>query len=489
MAMSSIGFLELLILLLTGGSGNDVLDFLESKSYWRTKKVEVTVAAMVKELEARPVADVGPLIKALGAEDFDAREDAARKLLTVGPDALPQLKKAAVSQDPEVSSRAKGLITQLSRSSMARSVRRLMAIRTLGELKDQTALSALKPLLASGEFFEADYAKQAIAAIKGMPFSRKRVDPKLLLQDLRCLPKACGVLARFEMQPGAPLDLTKVLAEAEGLPPGVDKEKALERLQQTLITFVEQVGNIRLEGITLGVSEEVGRRAGFFTMVARGRYDRDAARVALKGMKLPTAMIVGQEAFSLDREGHLLLPSSNHIALIMGDRRQKLPTEAFAAALKTPPTDMGISKGLAKLLDGVDQNTPLWAIATMSDSYRQAPLLAPFDSVTLQGKQEKDSFALDLRAIGQDAEKIAGAVKMFNEGLQKALTHFESNPQGKMLKPVGEFLRSLEAKQEGQEVRLTGKMKGTGVAAAMPVLFLMYAAPRSEAVKRPVVRK
>jgi hypothetical protein len=482
----SMGWLELLILLFTGGSGSEILDFIESKSYWRAKNVEVTVEAMMDELKVKPVADVRPLIKALGDEDFTTRENAARKILAVGPAALPQLKVAVTDQDPEVASQARRLIEQLNVSGMARTVRRLMAIRTLGELKDAAALNVLKPLLNSEELFEADYAAQAIAAIEGKPFARKRPDAKLLLQDLHCLPGACGVLAKLEMQPGAPLDIGKILAGAEGLPPNFNKEQALAQTQQVLITFVERVGNIRLESVTLGVAEEVGPRSGYVALVARGLFNRDAVRMALKEMKLPVEMVGGMEVFSLDREGRLLIPSSDRVALLAGPSQQQLPLETFVKAIKEPGAASGVSKEMSALRDTVDKDAFLWAVARMSKSYREAPLFAPFDTITLQGKQDKDCSTISFRAIGKDAEKVTGAVEMFEEGLKQARTSFERDSLGKMFKPMSEFLRSLQAEQDGPEMRVTGKLTGSGAAAAMPFFFLFMA--RSESVQQAPVR-
>jgi len=476
MAMA-FGWMELLLLLLSGGSGNDVLDLIETKSYWREKNVPVAVQTMMDELKAGPAVDVAPLIKDLSNEEFSKREEAARKLLAVGPAALPQLKEAAHAQDPEVASQAKRLIRKLEQGSMAQSVRRLMAIRTLGELKDAAAVTVLKPLLNSKTLFEADYAEQAIAAIEGKPYTRKRTDTKLLMQDLGCLPKPCGVLAKLEMQPGTPLDIAKILSEAEGLPAGFDKEKALAQMQQMIIGFAERLGNIRLESITLGVSEEIGNRTGHIAVIARGVYNRDAVKAALMEMKLPSKPISGVDVFPLDREGQLFLPSSHQAAILMGPHPQPKLTEALAKALKEPPAQPSLSKEMTALFETVDAAAPIWTVARISKSYREAPLLAPFDSITIQGKQDKGIAALDLKAIGKDTEKVASAVKMFEEGLKEGLASLERAPQAKMMKPMVDFMRSLQAKQDGQAVHVTGKMTGAGVAVMMPFIWLVAEAP------------
>ena len=138
----------LLMLLLMSGGGNDLLDYVQAKAYWQLKGVPVTAAAMTGEL-APP--------KAEGAKEAAAGPQTAAK--------------AAV-------------------------VRRLMAIRTLGELKDAQALAVLQPLLKSTALFEAEYAQQAIAAIEGKPFARPRTAAKQMAQDPWLLPADCGIVGR-----------------------------------------------------------------------------------------------------------------------------------------------------------------------------------------------------------------------------------------------------------------------------------------------------
>jgi hypothetical protein len=95
-----------MMLVLLAGGGNDLLDYLPAKHYWQAKSVTVTTENLLAELKADP-------------------------------------------------------------KDKATAVRRLMAIRTLGEQKDPNALPALKKLLGSKELFEDEYARRAVAAIEG----------------------------------------------------------------------------------------------------------------------------------------------------------------------------------------------------------------------------------------------------------------------------------------------------------------------------------
>jgi HEAT repeat protein len=68
---------------------------------------EVTGKAMPAKCEIKP------LIDQLGSERFKDREQAAQELAKLGNSALPALKEAAQSRDPEVRRRAQQLVEQL----------------------------------------------------------------------------------------------------------------------------------------------------------------------------------------------------------------------------------------------------------------------------------------------------------------------------------------------------------------------------------------
>ena len=54
--------MALLLVLLSGGTGNDLLDYIHTQAYWNTKGVEVTVANMAKELRNAPGGDAMKLV-------------------------------------------------------------------------------------------------------------------------------------------------------------------------------------------------------------------------------------------------------------------------------------------------------------------------------------------------------------------------------------------------------------------------------------------
>src|SRR5688572_2329943 len=162
-------FLALVLSLVTGG-GNDLLDYMPTVGYWAEKNVQVSLESMTAELAERPARDVGPLIADLGSPDAETRDKAALKIREIGgAGALSALSEAGESPDAEVRRRARALLQQIGGDEIQRGVRRLMAIRTLGQLRNPQAVAALKPLLESKQLFVAEYAQNALDAIEGRP--------------------------------------------------------------------------------------------------------------------------------------------------------------------------------------------------------------------------------------------------------------------------------------------------------------------------------
>lgn len=493
MAMG-FGMMELLMLLLSGGGwGNDLLDYLPTNAYWRLKGVEVSVERMTAELAVGEPADLALLIRDLGAEKHETREAASARLRTLGPIAIPALRKAAESDDPEVRTRSRELLDALKGGAQANAVRRLMAIRTLAELKKPEAAAALRPLLEAKEPFVADYAARAIAAIDGKPHIRPQATKEQAWSDLCLLPANCGIVAQLRMPGGQATSFEEALkAILPQLPAGADVAEPLNELAKGIASVAEQVGNIRLDTLTLGVADNVGDNAGFAVVVARGRYDAAAVRAALAQSGMNATRIGGLEVFAPPGELRLIPCSNDRFVLTGGPSEEQLPVKEIAAALQSNADKLALRAKMAELIATMDREAAAWAAVVMSDTYRQAPFLTPFDTITATGKNaEGGVLHLTIAAAGNDPEAVKGAVATIEKGVKGGLAEVQQHA-GEMpfVKPIVEFMQSIRIETADAKATLTARLKGQGAALMMPMMFLFSARggavpPDIEAIPEP----
>jgi len=470
------GMMELLMALLSGGGwGNDLLDYLPTSAYWKAKGVAVSVERMVPELAASEPGDLAPLIRDLGAQQYETREAATAKLRAAGPVAIPALRKAAEADDPEVRARAREILEGLSGGAQALAVRRLMAIRTLGELGKPEAVPALRALLESKEPFVADYAARAIALLEGKPHERPQATKEQAWSDVCLLPANCGIVAQVRMPAGQAASFEEVLKKVlPTLPMGQDAERALGELTQAVAALAERIGNVRLDTLTVGVSDDLGGRSGSVVLVARGLYDAQAAAATLKQMNVRTVNVAGVEAFQPESEVRLILASNERFIFTAGASPEQLPGEQLAAALKNPPEKPALSSAMLQLIKALDPASPAWVAVTMSDAYRQAPFLAPFDTIAAMGKPaEGGVFAITVTAAGKDPEAVKQAAATIEGGVKQGLAEIKREAERMVfLKPIAEFMESIRIEAAGARATLTAKMKGQGSALLMPMMVL-----------------
>lgn len=471
----------MMMALLSGGA-TDLLDFVGSEAYWKEKKVAVSVEQLLSELKTPEGADVTVEIAALGLGNFAQREAAAKKILAVGPAALPQLQKSVDDPDAEIANRVRGLIQQIQLASKANEVRRLMAIRTLGERKEAGALGALRGLAGSKEMFVADYAARAIAQIEGKPLPVREAKAADVKSDLSLLPANCGIVGQSSLSSNKSVSLDQLLKDIPAQP-GENREEMLKSMTGALIQTAEQIGNVRVEAVTFGVAEKVGPQDGFFTVIIRGQYDAKAVGLMLgkQGHLQPNA-IDGVEVFTPEKNVMFALVSNERAVGMVGV--EKMPVKELIAAVKQNKGTLHENADLAKLMATVDTASRMWAVCKVSDSYREAPVIAPFDTITLVGKQEKDRMNMTVKGAGTDAAKVEAAVNMVNSGLGQARQGAaEMQKAVPALKPIAEFLNSIECKAEGKNATMTASMQGDTPAIILAPMLLFTA--RNEARPAP----
>lgn len=284
--MSIFPVLLMVLSLSITGSGRDMLDYMGTDVYWKQKSVTVTPENMLAELgtgKGETVGDISPLIKQLGDENYKARKDAFAKIKALGAPVIPQLKAAKeAATDPDVKDACERLIGGFTGATKSGQVRRLMAIRTLGELKDKSALPALQKLTDSKEQFVADYANAAIASINGTPYTRPGATAEQRASDVAMLPAEVGAVLQLSANGGQTVPLQRLLDQAfksigDNSPEAQEqKNRTITEMNAGILKTLEQMGNIRVDVATVGISNQVGPNQGFGVIIVRGQYDPTA---------------------------------------------------------------------------------------------------------------------------------------------------------------------------------------------------------------------
>ncbi len=429
MGMSNI-FAAFLMLLLTVSGGNtpgtrrnDLLDMIPTPAYWRAKNVTVTRAQLEADIGVAtpPPQNLAGLAKNL--ESLSRREDAKKQLLAAGAAALDALQAETQSADPEAAAMAKDIIDTITQHGKEQDVRRLMAIRTLGERKEKDSLPLLKSLADSKELFVADYAARAISQIEGTPL--KPVELSNPADDLKLLPASTGIVGQTTGlgMPGFNLEALVAQMLAINPPNGpapnpADKDAMLDNLTRQLLEIAEAVGNCRADSATVAVSADIGGNNDWFIISVRGLYDRQAvANYASKLNRTPLAHDGDMIKLNLTSDTVALFPSNRQLVLIAANpANTPIATvlDPFTEALTTgKPGTLADNKTLDGLLKSIDQTGPLWIACIPSAKMRQSmPIFGAFDTLALTAKEEKG--AVKITATARGTGDIQAAVDQFN---------------------------------------------------------------------------
>jgi hypothetical protein len=475
-----IEFLVALIILLNGAR-TDLLDAIPTGAYWKAKGVTVTVEQL--ERDAGPDERVGAideLVGELGAAEFKARVRAKEKLVGMGAEILPQLQGAMESKNPEVRAVAEEIARRFEAKGKERAVRRLMAIRTLGERGEKGALEMLKGLEGSKEMFVGEYASRAVARIEGRAWERPDRSGEIK-EDWKLLPRHTGIVGQTT---GLAMEEVTVEKLAGG------KEEAEGKVMEGLLPVVERIGNVRIDGVTAGLSDDAGETTGWELTIIRGEFDAHALLGAARVLAHPADGVVkyGEEhgipIVQTDVDTHVMFPSDRMMILVMADEekdrfaRMLALVYALEAGHGTVTGDKEL-QGLIGKVPGPGTAAPLWLAGTFNAEEKRAKLLAGVDSFTLSGVKKHGAMALTLRAEGEDAGALKGSVEELNADVQwlKGVM-----PAGPGLAPIAGFVGSVHGAVggSGKEATVTGEVKA-GVPAAVLGIFLPMVDLKGEA--------
>ena len=406
------------------GLGNDLLDYLPTEAYWRSRSTEMTfenVAAALRDPDAKELEQLASRFEGARPE---ARSTYGGRFREWGEPSLPYLQKLAQSEDEDVASSARHFAELIRLAPRVAAVRRLMAIRTLGEMKRVEALPLLQPLLGSKEPFVAEYAAAAVAAIEGRPASWRQPVAGIG-GDVWLLPAGCGAVGRVAFTAGPP-SIDAELKKLNLLRPGPDEDAQapVDVLASTVLGLAEITGNLRLDGVTVGVSADIGPDSGFTVALLRGRWDHRRLADAMRDAKVPFQPVEGTDVFRIGEEIAFFLPSDEMGVLVAAPKGKRLGEHA-AGMVKTAkagssPAGLATNAPMVALVRTADTSRPLWAGAKVGEGYRRLPLLEPFDSLALSAtKLKPGEFQLRLDARGSKAgranEVVAQAKRVLGE--------------------------------------------------------------------------
>ena len=466
MAISDFTLVTLVTFLLGGGASRDLLDYVPVEAYWEAKKVVVTPDVLLAELQPPPAAgDLGDLVGQLDAADAATRDAAAAKIRALGAAAVPTLQKEADSDDIGVARRARSLISEINAATKPARVRRLMAIRTLGERKERRALDLLKPLADSKEPFVAAYARRAAAQIDGKSGDAADAGAGAaaagsVRDDLWLLPANCAAVGQFEPRPGMSQRFDEAIEPMHVLP--AQKKDRLDALTESVLELADKVGNVRIDGVTLGVSDDFGMTSGFVVAIVRGQFDRAAVAERVRQEGSPSGNVDGFDVFKMeDGGGALFFPSDNLAVYLFGPDAEKLPVREMIAAARAGKGGLATADGMRELLKLAQTDQPLWAAARVTPAYKQFPIAAGFDRAVLVGRQTGSTFKLEGSAEGTDPKQADISVHEMKRYLKEYIDAMHNMaPVMPPLQRVMHFLESVKADLNGAKLTATATFEG-----------------------------
>ena len=235
-----------------------------------------------------------------------------------------------------------------------------MAIRTAGEKKFAALQPRLKQLTQSEDPFVADYAKAAIAALADLPNQRSHEPSN---DDVWLLPADCRAVLHITASAGAPPDtaniellidpMLRLSAEAQ--------QQRAHVAYAELLAVAEQVGNVRLDGVTVGISGDIGPNAGQVVIALHALYDHQAMTRYLATLpSLKSDVREGVAVASIGDTGLLLLPDDHRLIAVISPKLSADFAASYLQTLKQATQPLKQVPSLVKLLDRVDKSGPIW---------------------------------------------------------------------------------------------------------------------------------
>jgi len=319
---------------------------------------------------------------------------------------------------------------------------------------------------------------------------------KSIADDLMLLPKDVGIVGQFNGMSGMTVAMERLvpmirsqIEEHEYMRNMVgelpEDKKLAALLTGKVIEWVETVGNVRVDGMTLAVAEDVGNDSGWVMTVFRGKGDRAAFVAAIKKMGraegeeeeqteqgvrryrpvIKATQNEGIDIIELAEHMVYIIPSDEVLITLVGPSAEKFKDakEAVLAAIKGGKGELEKNEQINALMNKVDLKGPAWAVGKLSAEMQNVPLFASVDTFTLTSKQGKDSVSFTITAQGAgggDAEKLKASAEMMTGFVQAGMEAMK--PKAEKVKEFGavvELLESLKVASDGNTATMSGEVK------------------------------
>ena len=404
--MSEYGFIALLqCVIALAPCGNDLLDYLPSREYWKRRGGAPPQEAILSELRTK-VEGVGR--NSTGTE------------------------KAAVA------------------------VRRLMCIRALGETESRESLPVLRGLLDSGSLFVHEYAAEAIARIEGKQYSRHRFSREDRRTDLGVIPAKSSFLCQAS---ASALFLKPAVLDFNKKPwiyldwPG--KDNIGQYFMDELVGILDRLGNVRIHGITIAKGEDGVTFGGndYVTVVVNGLLDNVLLREFLREHlgepdAIESCMVFRWETISI-------VPHSETCVVLF--RGSELLAREVCRRLARNDGCSQSEVGFDE--DADDLRTVFWARANLRDVEWPPGETGRLESIEIRGTAGKNQdldFAGRIR-LGEGVVKRECA-KLLREEFDDMIAALEAVVEEDYMYPVVGLVKSVKIEEVADGVNLSGVM-------------------------------
>lgn len=426
MIVAGISQFIFMLLFLLGDSGT-FQDYIDTEDYWADQGLEITVQDMRGVLAgpAQPPPDLSVWVNALGAERFEEREQAEKKLAEAGAAARPALEKALSSRDPEVKLRAKALLEKLpaedpeSIGEMQR-----MALLTLSRMEDAGAAELLR------EYHSPE-----------KPAEEKKVLTRA--QRLSRFPADTHVFVELQTRqhPG------EVVKEIHHSP----------LIQEKLREFWMKTGDLRIDRISFSLNAEMLRMssAGTGILWVEGQFEPEK----LAGLLDEAGLNDEEDGSVWSRDGLIvaLHPNQQEVFVLFNPDESKTFDELEdlgRTLVGSDDTENKIPEALKAWIPEENEAGGLWAAARMPEDSPGIPgLPSKLQTATLTLNRRDKGFVSEFSATFANKEG-AEAVKSLVDGQLAEIRKEIEEHQVPEMERILKLLEDIELSTEEEQLRI-----------------------------------